>query len=190
MLFQANRWEEAERLDRAVLEKRLEVLGEEHLETLTSMNNLALDLKSLGRAEEAAVWREKDVEISTRVLGEEHPGTLISMSNLGRFYLSIDELDKADALLAKTTGITRRVHGPDFYGLGFTEGAHGDCLTRLKRYPEAERALLDADRIIRGSFGNDHPSTLKTVELLVALYDEWGKPERAAAWRAKLPQSE
>ena len=187
MFYQAMRWEEAERLDRDVLERRLEVLGEEHLDTLTSMNNLALDLKQLGQADESAHWREKDVEISTRVLGEEHPGTLISMSNLGRFYLDIGELEKADAILARTIELTRKVQGPDFYGLGFTEGAHAQCLTKLKRYPEAETELLDTDRIMRISFGDEHPATYKTVELLVELYDEWGKPEQAAVWRAKLP---
>jgi len=47
------RWKEAEELDVQVVEKRKRVLGQEHPDTLTSMNNLAWTLKSQGRDDEA-----------------------------------------------------------------------------------------------------------------------------------------
>lgn len=44
------------------------VLGEEHLETLTSMNNLALTLEAEGDYAGARQLQEQVLEVSTRVL--------------------------------------------------------------------------------------------------------------------------
>jgi len=43
------RWTEAEKMDMQVMETRKRVLGEEHPDTLTSMNNLAFTIQKQGR---------------------------------------------------------------------------------------------------------------------------------------------
>jgi tetratricopeptide (TPR) repeat protein len=58
------------------------VLGREHPETLTSMNNLALVLSEQGKYEEAETIHRQTLELARKVLGREHPNTLISMNNL------------------------------------------------------------------------------------------------------------
>ena len=49
------RWKEAGELEVQVMETSKTVLGEEHLDTLTSMTNLAFTLKGQGRDDEAKV---------------------------------------------------------------------------------------------------------------------------------------
>jgi serine/threonine protein kinase len=61
---------------------RRERLGEEHSDTLASMNKLALVYEKQGRYDEAEKLHIKTLEIRRRVLGEEHPNTLASMNNL------------------------------------------------------------------------------------------------------------
>ncbi len=59
----------------------------------------------------------------------------------------------------------------------------------LTRYEDAERMYL---RTIEGKekvLGPAHPSMYRSMRRLAEMYDRWGKPARAAEWRAKLPRS-
>ena len=60
------------------METRKRVLGDEHPDTLTSMNNLAFTMKELGRKMEAIKLMAECVKLRNRVLGTEHPYTLSS----------------------------------------------------------------------------------------------------------------
>ncbi len=53
-----------------------------------------------------------------------------------------------------------------------------------ERYDEGELLLLEALDHIEGE---SQKRTASVVRSLVALYDAWGKPDKAAEWRAKLP---
>ena len=69
-------------MHRQTLELREKVLGQEHPDTLTSMNNLAMVLSSQGKYEEAEEMHRQTLELREKVLGKEHPYTLTSMNNL------------------------------------------------------------------------------------------------------------
>ncbi len=75
------------------LSVRRRVLGEDHPDTLTSMNNLANDLWALGDASGARELHEEALSIRRRVLGEEHPSTLSSLHNL---CVTLDESDNME----------------------------------------------------------------------------------------------
>jgi len=40
----------------------------------------------------------------------------------------------------------------------------------------------------RLKLGDTHPHTIESLNKLIALYEAWGKPEKAKEWRAKLAQ--
>ena len=66
----------------------------------------------------------------------------------------------------------------------------GQCLRDLGRFDEAEQALnlvYDGEISMRGQ---QHRNTQETIANLVHLYELWGKPDEAAAWRAKLPATQ
>jgi hypothetical protein len=58
------------------------VLGEEHLDTLHAMSNLANTLRDKGRWDEAEKLQKKVLETRKILLGEYHPDTLTVMNNL------------------------------------------------------------------------------------------------------------
>ncbi len=60
------------------------LLGKEHPNTLTSMNNLAQTLYAQGDLAGARKLQEQVLEAMTRLLGKEHPNTLTSMLNLAQ----------------------------------------------------------------------------------------------------------
>ena len=64
---------------------------------------------------------------------------------------------------------------------------YGRCLTALRRYREAETALLEAHAILLQVVGPEHTQTERVVRNLGELHDAWGRPEQADSWRAKLP---
>jgi len=59
----------------------------------------------------------------------------------------------------------------------------------LDRIEESEPLARDCYERSKVVFGPEHNETQDAILLLVKLYDAWGKPERAAEWRALLPES-
>jgi Tetratricopeptide repeat len=83
-----------------VLAARRRTLGEEHPDTLTSMNSLALVLYGLGKLADARDLLAQTLAIRRRVLGEEHPDTLTSIDSLAHVQTHLDELGKPENGLA------------------------------------------------------------------------------------------
>ena len=77
-----------------------------------------------------------------------------------------------------------------YYHLPEFRGHWGRCLTDLGRYEEAEAQLKAAYEGELAMRGPDHKDTREVVANLVYLYEVWGKPDQAAAWRAKLPATQ
>lgn len=69
-----------------VMETRKRVLGEEHPDTLVSMNNLASTYWNQGRRAKAKSLFVQVVEARKRALELKHPDTLTSMTNLASKY--------------------------------------------------------------------------------------------------------
>jgi serine/threonine protein kinase/Tfp pilus assembly protein PilF len=61
------------------------------------------------------------------------------------------------------------------------------CLTETARFDEAERLLLAAREQLDATYGPTDRRTTEATHQLVSLYEQWGKPDRAAAYRAALP---
>jgi tetratricopeptide (TPR) repeat protein len=63
------------------------VLGKEHPDTLTSINNLAQVLSRRGKYEEAEKIYRQALGLKETVLGKEHPSTLTSVIVLPTYYI-------------------------------------------------------------------------------------------------------
>ena len=59
-----------------MFDARRRTQGEEHPDTLVSMNNLAVTLQSLGFLDRSRALQERAIELQGRIKGEEHPSTL------------------------------------------------------------------------------------------------------------------
>jgi len=78
------RYEQAERLYQQALEIRRQVLGEQHPDFASSLNNLAALYGSTGRSEQAEPLYQQALEVSRQVLGPNHPHTKIVQANYDR----------------------------------------------------------------------------------------------------------
>ena len=75
-------FEIAEKMHQEVLELRETVLGKEHRDTLSSINNLAIALDNQGKYEEAEKICRRALSLRQRAVGKEHPDALTSVRNL------------------------------------------------------------------------------------------------------------
>lgn len=66
----------AEDRNQQALDGRQKALGEEHPDTLTSVNNLASALQCQGKYKVAKEMHRRALEGREKTLGEEHPDTL------------------------------------------------------------------------------------------------------------------
>jgi tetratricopeptide (TPR) repeat protein len=75
VLGMQGKYEAAEGMSRRALEGGEKVLGVEHPNTLTSVNNLAIVLRDQGKYKAAEEMNRRALEAWEKVLGVEHPNT-------------------------------------------------------------------------------------------------------------------
>jgi hypothetical protein len=107
------RWNEAETLEVAAMEKRKEVLGDDHPSTLESMGNLASTYWNQGRWGDAETLQVVVMEKMKKALGDDHPDTLTSMANLASTYWNQERWKEAETLDVVVMEKRKQVLGDD-----------------------------------------------------------------------------
>ncbi len=176
------------------LEGRRRILGNDHPDTLVSISNMGHHLHSMGKAAAALSYYREALDGKRRILGNGHQSTLISIHNLGRLLSGQGQLEEAEALGAEAVAGAGKSYPAGHRCIGAFLAAYGKTLTLLKRYAEAEEALMEGQTILASQFGIAHRRTTKSMQALVDLYTAWhtaeqghGYDAKAAEWRAKLP---
>jgi hypothetical protein len=82
-----------------VIPVRIEKLGANHPDTLTTRQHVALLQEAKGNYDLAKKMHEEVFQARTQVLGADHPDTLASMECLGVHYRVRGEYGKAELLL-------------------------------------------------------------------------------------------
>ncbi len=184
------RYTDAEPLFLKTLELQRQVLGEEHPHVFYTMNNLGLMYKNQQRYAEAEPLYVKVVEGMRHELGEDHPHVLTFMNNLAGLWIIQERYEEAEPLARQALEGTRRTTPDNTAYIGARARSYGECLTHLGRYERAETLLLEADSLLAEALGADHNLTRLCIRNLAELYDSWGKPGKAAEWRAKIQEEQ
>ena len=166
---------------------RRKTLGEAHPDTLRVQSDIASLYSLQKRLDEAERLARKTLDLQNQAVGPDHPDTRISRVTLQNIYFQQNRFAEAEVIAQQVLASSQRRVGEE----------HPETLTDmhnlatiydgLKRYDEAERMFL---RTIQGKekvLGPTHPSLYRSMRRLAEMYDRWGKPTRAAEWRAKLP---
>ena len=83
----------------------------------------------------------------------------------------------------------RSLNQPGHWAIYNAQSGYGSCLLLARRYQEAEKELLAAHAGLADALGADHSRAVWAKERLVELYNAWGRPEKAAEYRATTPAS-
>jgi non-specific serine/threonine protein kinase/serine/threonine-protein kinase len=156
-------------LERA-LQIRQEHLGQEHTDTLNTLNHLAWLRCDQGRYTEAAELLEKAMSACRSVLGDEHVRTLNLANTLGCVYYDMGRYDDAEQLYLKGIPIALRVLGEQSYCTLFMLGNLGRTYELQGRYKEAERQYLEMLRLSEGFWDDENEWTLFNKGSLARVY--------------------
>ena len=99
----------AEPLCRQALAIKRKVLGENHRDTATSLNNLAELYVAKGDYAKAEPLFRQVLDIHQKVLGENHPRTATSLNNLAGLYRSLGDDAKAEPLSRQVLESSQRL---------------------------------------------------------------------------------
>ena len=176
---------EAEKLYREALAIYRKALGDEHGFVAFALNDLALVKHAQGEWAEAERLHRDAIAMREKLLGKEHPDTLISRRSLAAVLRDAGNLETARAMLKEVSETATRVMPPGHWLAADFRSDYGDCLLRFRQYEAAERELIAAHTALQAALGSEHVRTVDTVRRLVAVYEEWGKAEKAAEWRLR-----
>jgi len=186
----------AESLFRQALVTHRRALGDGHPNVAATLNSLSRVLVEQQRYSEAVTALESALDIARTAFGRDHQLVAIYTINLGSVQLARKDPAAAEPLVRE--GLRVRALAPDLlpsrrrtlpeddWSIAGTKSLLGATLAAQARFPEAETMLLDARRDLDLA---PHPLRRyvnDTVLRLVQLYDAWGKPDKASAYRALL----
>jgi hypothetical protein len=100
--------------------------------------------------------------------------------------MKLGKLDEAETALRESLSLYEKT-GPGSWTYWHVASLLGGCLAGQERFAEAEPLLLDGYLKMQPP-GAPVPRRWHRAagERIVALYEAWGKPEKAAEWRARL----
>ena len=83
--------------------------------------------------------------------------------------------------------VHRRVRGEKHASIAYLKNSRAQRYQQQGRYQEAETLLLDVYEQTKDTPAPDNRLKHLTLNYLVKLYEAWGKPQKAAEFRALLP---
>ncbi|KAJ7713487.1 hypothetical protein B0H16DRAFT_1702440 [Mycena metata] len=162
-----------------VLKKQTQLLGENHLDTLLTMGNLASSYSNLGEHQKAKELNVMVLEKRTQLLGENHPDTLYTMGNLASTYSTLGEYPKAKKLdvivLEKRTQVLGENH-PDTLRTMVSLASLHSTLGEHQKAKELQVLVLAKQKQL---LGKNHPDTLLTMGNLAISYSNLREHQKA-----------
>jgi CHAT domain-containing protein/tetratricopeptide (TPR) repeat protein len=156
-----------------------DLLGEDHPDYATSLNNLGALYHAIGDYVRAEPLLRQAMEIMKKAVGEDHPRYATNLNNLATLYLDMGDRRRAEPLLRRALDTWRNAVGED----------HTDYATSLNNlaalyqtdsdYAQAERLHRSVLEIRKKAVGEDHPDYATSLNNLAELYRHTGDNARA-----------
>lgn len=149
--------------------------GPDHVDTLSSMNNLAVSYSHLGRYGEAFKLHEETLVLRRATLGVDHPETLRSMKNLAGSYHDLGRYPEALKLREETLALRQSKLGPNHPD---TLHSMNDLALSYKALGSDVKSLMLNEEVLavrRTTLGPDHADTLDSMNNLALSYGTLGR---------------
>ena len=190
LLAHQEKYAEAESMYRETLAMRKKSLGEEHANIALNLNELAVLLKAQMRFAEAESLYRESLAMQERILGAEHPDVARTLQGLAMVLIDQGEEVAAESPLRRCIKIRKEALPEGHLLAGMAGNLLGGIMVTQGRYSEAETLLVQSCPIIEASPAASMDTKRKAIEGVIALYQAWGQPVRAAEWQARLMEQE
>jgi tetratricopeptide (TPR) repeat protein/tRNA A-37 threonylcarbamoyl transferase component Bud32 len=185
----AGRAAEAVELNKVVLEGLEKQLGQGHPNTLITRINLAMSLEAAGRPVEAERPHREVLARQRQIEKPDSPVLAGSLGALGANLLTQARWSEAEPLLRECLAIRESVI-PDVWSRFNTMSQLGGALLGQGRYAEAEPLVVGGYEGLKAREAKisptGRPRLPQAAERVIGLYEAWGRPDKVAAWKAKL----
>ena len=171
----------AEPLYQEALRIRQKVLGPEHPDTATSLNNLAALYRDMGEYAKAEPLFQEALRIWQKVLGPEHPDTAPSLNNLAGLYRAMGEYAKAEPLYQEALQIRQKVLGPEHPDTAPSLNNLGELYQATGEYAKAEPLSRKRSGSGRRFLGQNIPTRRTSLDNLALLEFDLGRIDEATA---------
>ena len=170
---------QAEPLYQRTLDMRQQLVGLEHADTASMLNDLAKLYVLEGKYEQAEPLLQQTLAIRERVLGPEHREIAMTLKDLGWLYSSQGKYQQAEPLLQSALTIGERALGPVHPDLAEILNDLAALYYYQGKYEQAKQLFQRGISIYENALGPEHPDTLSMLSNLAALYRAQGKYKQA-----------
>ncbi|KAH6986840.1 hypothetical protein EDB80DRAFT_655789 [Ilyonectria destructans] len=178
-MFTIGNYRAAENLGEKAVKTRVNMLGEEHPDTLSNMADLALTYWNQGRWKEAEELQVRVMETRKNILGEEHPDTLSSMNNLALTYRDQWRWKEAEELQVRVMETTKTMLGEEHPATLTSTVNLASTYRSQGRWKEAEELVVRVIEMMKMVLGEKHPDTLISMANLASTYTNQGRWKEA-----------
>ncbi len=179
---------EAEALLREVVTLATGRLGSEHPDVALPLSNLAGVLYKMERLDDAEALYRRALAIQRAALPAGHPDLAWRLHNIAVVLGRKGKHAEAEPLLREALAIREATLPRGHWGTAETRSVLGETLAGLGRYREAEPLVLSAHRDLEAARGPADRLTARALGRVAALYDSWGRPDLASAFRARAAE--
>jgi tetratricopeptide (TPR) repeat protein len=155
------------------------LLGEQHPDIATSLNNLAVLYGDTGNYAQAESLSRQALAMRRAVFGEVHPEVAASLNNLAALYASMGDYAQAEPLYRQAVEIWRTSVGEGHPNVATSLSNLASLHESMGDYVLAEPLLEQALVIRRTALGEQHPDTTASLNNLAVLYVLTGRYDKA-----------
>ncbi len=174
-LHERARFSDAEPPYQRALALREKVLGPEHPDVATSLNNLAALHDKQGKYAEAELLYQRALNIYEKARGPEYPDMATSLNNLAELYRAQGKYAQAEPLYQQALAILHKALGPDLPDVATYLNNLALLYKDQGKYAKAEPLFQRALAIREKVLGPNHPDVAKSLGNLAGLYREQRK---------------
>ncbi|AFY41720.1 Tetratricopeptide TPR_1 repeat-containing protein [Nostoc sp. PCC 7107] len=155
------------------------LLGDNHPDVATSLNNLAFLYQSQGKYDQAESLYLQALELYKRLLGDNHSSVALSLNNLAALYESQGKYHQAEPLHLQALELYKRLLGDNHPSVATSLHNLAYLYYSQGKYDQAEPLLLQALELDKRLLGDNHPHVAMSLNNLALLYKSQGKYDQA-----------
>lgn len=194
--YRLGNFEAAAATARESLDLNTDIFGDNHPETASVMNTMAVSLEELGDKEGAYDLYYRIIEIR-REQPDQGSNLSVNLNNLAILLQQDGKLDEADELFSEAVELINTIYGFEHPFMAYTLNGYSGVHQDRGEYDRAEEDLRNALQIGRAVFPENHPFNAVVLHNLGSLFKDIGNYNEAAVYfeeglalrRQNLPES-
>ena len=154
-------------------------LGDEHLDVIKSLNNLALLYNNQGRYEEAEPLYLETLELRKKLSGPENLDVANTLNHLATLYENQGRYEEAESLFLEALEVCTKLLGREHLDVTSILNNLAHLYENQGRFKEAETLYLETLEVCKKLLGTEHLDVASILHNLAHLYENQGRYEDA-----------